>query len=130
MEKKINEIKKLKAVYSDGRGDIWDVLEGFPARHIGYIVSRKGAVRGNHFHWKATQYLFLLKGTAEWATKDIDDKKAPPKISIIEAGDLAIISPGIAHAFRALEDCECLDITDVSREDNGYEKDIFRVELI
>ncbi len=122
-------IRHLRPVHTDARGEIWDILEGEELRHAGYIVSRRGAVRGNHYHKKATQYTYILRGRAEWVTKDVRDPTAQVKSKILCAGDLAITPPEVAHALIALEDTEFLDLTDVSRAEGGYEEDIIRVEF-
>ncbi len=119
----------LKPVHTDERGEIWDVLEGQDVRHAGYILSRQGAVRGNHYHKKATQYTYILRGKVEWVTRDLRDPGAEPKSHILTKGDLAITPPEVAHVLIALEDTEFLDMTDVSRADGGYETDTVRIKV-
>ncbi len=119
----------LSPVHTDERGEIWDILEGAEVRHAGYVVSRQGAVRGNHYHKKATQYTYVLHGKVEWITRDMRDPSAQVRSEILAAGDLAITAPEVAHVMIALEDTEFLDMTDVSRADGGYETDTVRIEV-
>jgi len=123
-------IKKLKPAFGDERGEIWDIAEGGGIQHVGLIKSKKGAVRANHYHKKATQYTFILKGKVEWYTKDLRDDSAETTKTILEPGDLAIDPPEVAHAMVAMEDTEFLDMTDVSRESGGYEEDTIRIKLV
>ena len=113
----------INPVHKDSRGSIFDILEGKKIRHVGLITSRKGAVRGNHYHKKSTQYTFILKGTVRFFRKDLRAKAGEIVSFVLRPGDLAIDPPRVAHAVVDLEDCEFLDLTDVSREDDGYEYD-------
>lgn len=123
-------VKKLKPAWSDKRGKIFDVLDGENIRHVGFIVSKKGAVRGNHYHKTETQYTFILKGKVMWVTRDMRKKAARKESHILGPGALAIDAPFVAHALVALEDTEFVFFTDKKRFGNkAYEKDTFRVAL-
>ena len=122
-------IKKIEPAFEDARGLIADVFDGEDIRHIGFITSKKGAVRGNHYHKLARQYTYVLRGKMEWYTKDTTDPNAKAKKEIVEAGHLTFDAPLVAHAFIALEDTEFIFFTNEVRTDNGYEKDTFRVTI-
>ena len=122
-------ILQIKPVFEDARGTIADLLEGKGLQHVGLIVSRKGAVRGNHYHKKATQYAYILKGKVAYYRKDLRKESAPVESFILGPGALAVEPPNVVHAIVALEDTEFLDMTDVSRDDKAYDSDTFRVEI-
>ena len=44
---------KINASFKDKRGQIFDIFVNSPKDHCALITSKKGAVRGNHFHKKA-----------------------------------------------------------------------------
>ena len=46
-----------------------------------------------------------------------------------EAGMATEVPPGIVHTYIAEEDSSMIDITTLSRADNGYEEDTVRVDL-
>ena len=54
----------LKPVFSDKRGDIFDIVEG-KVGHVGLVTFKTGVIRGNHYHKKSTQYSYVLDGTIE-----------------------------------------------------------------
>ncbi len=124
------KILHLQPIFADERGEIWDILESLGIKHIGMISSKKGAKRANHYHEKSTQYTFIINGKAEWYTKDLDAPGAPVEKTILNPGDLTIVAPRVAHALIALEDTLFLDFTDISREDEGYEQDTKRVQIV
>ena len=53
---------KLNPSFKDDRGEIIDIFVKSPKDHCSIITSKKGAVRGNHFHKKSIQYTFIVSG--------------------------------------------------------------------
>ena len=45
-------VKHIEPVHEDERGIIMDILEDETILHIGLITSKKGCIRGNHYHNK------------------------------------------------------------------------------
>ena len=127
---KKSSIKNIKPAFADARGSIFDVFDGEDIQHIGFITSKKGSVRGNHYHKRATQYTYLLKGKAKWVTRDMREKSAKTSSRILAPGCLAVDTPYVAHALVALSDAEFIFFTDRARfGKKGYEEDTFRVRL-
>ena len=52
----MNKIKLLKENFKDNRGKIIDVFVNSPKEHCLIVTFTKGAVRGNHYHKKSTQF--------------------------------------------------------------------------
>lgn len=121
-------VKKLKPVFRDSRGDIFDVVAD-TVRHIGFITFRKGVVRANHYHKKSTQYSYVFEGKIELLTKDAKNKNAKIKRIVMGKGTYAMIPPYVIHAYRALTRASIIDCTTESRKNDGYEKDTVRVLL-
>lgn len=121
-------VKKLKPVFRDKRGDIFDLVED-EIRHLGFITFRKGAVRANHYHKKSTQYSYVIKGSIELLTKDAKNKNAKMKKAIMSEGTFAMIPPCIIHVYRALTPASIIECTTESRKAGGYESDTVRVSL-
>jgi len=124
------EIKKIKPVFVDERGSIWDLLTDEAIQHIGFLVTRKGAVRGKHFHKEQKQYTLVTKGKMKIIVKDL--KNNEPSIKEFELGvnDMIMFPPYHYHSIEALEDSECLVFTSKSRKDTGYEDDTYRIDNI
>jgi len=122
------EIKKIKPAFTDERGIISDILEK-DVKHIGIIESKLGSVRGNHYHKKSVQYMYMISGKMEMKTKNMGENNSEVKLQIIEEGDLITIPANVAHSFKAIEESLFLDITTESRSGTGYEDDTFRIEI-
>lgn len=123
------KIEKIVPTFSDERGVITDILSG-EMRNLGIITSKKGAVRGNHYHKAQIQYTYILKGRLEMTTKDLREPDSVPKTAIISEGELITHPAMVAHTYKALEDTVFLAITTKGRDKGGYEDDTFRIELV
>ncbi len=123
------KVEKLSPTFSDERGAITDILNG-EMHNLGIITSKKGSIRGNHYHKAQTQYTYILKGKIEMTTKDLREPSSVPKTAIIAEGDLITHPAMVAHAYKALEDSVFLAITTKRRDKGGYEDDTFRIELV
>ncbi len=119
---------KISPVFTDERGTISDILET-TINHIGLITSKKGSIRGKHYHKKSTQYIFVISGKLESFTKDMNVENSKVESHILVPGDLETVSPMLAHAHKALEDSVFLNFTTESRKESGYEDDTIRVEM-
>ena len=122
-------VKKIAPTFTDARGSIYDILEDTPVGHIGMITSKKGFIRGKHYHKQSTQYTFVVNGRLEFLTRNMRDSHAKSERVILERGDLVETPPLVAHAMRFLEDSTLLDFTTKSRTADGYENDTVRVEM-
>jgi len=114
-----------KCVFQDARGRIIDVLEKEVIEYITIITSKKGAVRGNHYHKKSIQYAYILSGKIKLVTQ-MPGKKIKKKI--IKPGDLVINIPTERHTLVALEDSEFIVLTRGPRGGGNYENDTYRLE--
>ena len=72
-----------------------------PVRYIAAIEFVKGTVRGNHYHQRKQEWVYLVTGAVQLVVEDLrnNQRETVP----MAAGDLAYISPGIAHAFVVQE---------------------------
>lgn len=119
-------VTKITPAFTDARGSITDILDGHVAS-TGIITFTKGAVRGNHYHKRQTQYTYMLSGAVELSVRDSRIENGPVENVTLNTGDLASIPTHIVHAYRALEDASMLCLTDLSRVAGGYEEDTYRV---
>ncbi len=115
---------KVKPAFTDKRGKIFDLIEA-PVGHTGLITFRKGAVRGNHYHKKSTQYSYVISGKLTLFVADING--AYKKKFTLGPGTVSIIPPHIIHTYTALTDATMLDLTTLARTAKGYEQDTVRV---
>ncbi len=120
------ENRKIEPVFTDDRGSIFDLIEE-KVSHVGIITFNKGVTRANHYHKESVQYSYILEGKIKLAISDIDgtDKKE----IILEPGMLTTIPPKMVHVYTALSKAVMIDITTMSRKDNGYEEDTVRMSI-
>ena len=97
-------IKLLKKSFVDKRGLIIDVYVNAPKEHCLIVTFEKGAVRGNHYHKKSTQFSFLLSGELDFYYAKIDKKNGKVKKirkKIIKKNTFITHKPYEAHAFKS-----------------------------
>ena len=121
---------KLKSSFKDDRGEIIDIFVKSPKDHCSIITSTKGAVRGNHFHKKSTQFTFIISGRFKLYRATVDDEgnlKEKVRIDIIEKNELIEHPPYESHTLVAdTDEAVLLAFACGTRGGNFYEKDTFR----
>jgi dTDP-4-dehydrorhamnose 3,5-epimerase-like enzyme len=124
------KVEKIKPVFVDERGSIWDFLTGKVIHHIGFLVTKKGAVRGKHFHKEQKQYTLVTKGKMKIVVKELNNNDSKIQEFELKAYDMIMFPPYCYHSIEAIEDSECMVFTSKSRENDGYEEDTYRIENI
>ncbi len=126
MKSKLITIKIVNPAFTDDRGTITDVLDE-SVSHVGLITFTKGAVRAKHYHKQSTQYDYIVSGKIRLVVCKPDGSEREDHI--LETGMATEVPPGIVHMYIAEEESSMIDITTLSRNDNGYEEDTVRVNL-
>ena len=124
-------IKLLKKSFVDKRGLIIDVYVNAPKEHCLIVTFEKGAVRGNHYHKKSTQFSFLLSGELDFYYAKIDKKNGKVKKiqkKIIKKNTFITHKPYEAHAFKSKKKSILVAFSCGIRGGNKYEKDTYRLE--
>lgn len=106
--------------YIDERGKISNYELTEPINLIGYIESKKGTVRANHYHPVQEQKCLLIKGKYVSVIKDLADKNSTIECKLIQEGDLSVIKPNVAHTMIFLEDSIFLNLVRGEREHENY----------
>ncbi len=122
-------VRKIKPEFMDERGVIANILEE-PICHVAIITSKKGSIRGNHYHPEQTQYIYLISGKYESVSKNLKDDNAKIEKQVIGPGDLVITPPTIAHAMRFLEDSVMLNLTTGQRHTKNFSEHTKKYVLI
>lgn len=104
--------------FEDDRGVIQDLFDGGPVA-VTHITTLEGAIRGNHVHRLTTQWTLVLKGRLLISNCGITAE--------FRSGEIANHAAGMAHAWKALEDTECLVFTRGPRSGEDYESDTYRL---
>jgi len=106
--------------YIDERGKISNYELPEPINLIGYIESKTGTVRANHYHPIQEQKCLLIKGKYISVIKDLSDPKSVIETKLINEGDIAVIRPNVAHTMVFLEDSIFLNLVRGEREHENY----------
>ena len=110
--------------YVDERGKISNYELTEPINLIGWIESKAGTVRANHYHPIQEQKCLLIKGKYISVTKDLSDQAvsmdSPIETRIIKSGEIAVIRPNVAHTMVFLEDSLFLNLVRGEREHENY----------
>lgn len=118
--KDLEFIIKGQKEFIDERGKISNYELTEPINLIGYIESKVGTVRANHYHPIQEQKCLLVKGKYISVIKDLSKENAEIEIREINAGDIAVIQPNVAHAMVFLEDSIFLNLVRGEREHDNY----------
>ena len=119
---------EMEAAHDDARGRI-QCLVNFPMKNVSLITSKKGSLRSNHYHLTDWHYMYVLSGSFDYYYRPTDSSEAPKVIRAV-AGDMIFTPPMEDHATVFLEDCQLLALSRKPRDQEAYEADVRRVELI
>lgn len=112
--------------FEDARGTITDIFVKEPKEHCTIIFTKKGAVRGNHYHKLSRQHDFIVSGRMEVYGQHVGEEKI--STTVVGPNDLLVWEPNEAHEFVALEDTIFITFVDGVRGGDDFEKDTFRLE--
>lgn len=121
---------KITPAFVDERGSIWDLLMNQQIDHVGMLISKKGSIRGKHYHKVQKQYTLVLKGKIRIVTKNVTKTDSKIERLDIDEMEMVLFPPFYYHSLEALEDSKCLIFTSKSRIGNSYEEDTIRIENI
>ena len=123
---KQNLIKDLEHVrdgeneFIDIRGKISNHELTEPINLIGLIDSKKGTIRANHYHPQQEQKCLFTKGQIIEIFQDILNPNAPKITQVVNAGQLSIIKPNVAHTMVFTKDTTFLNLVRGEREHDNY----------
>jgi uncharacterized RmlC-like cupin family protein len=84
------------------QGELAQIFTGSPGiRYLAALELRAGTMRGNHFHERKHEFVYLISGRMEIVCEEPQTNGR--ERFICQAGDLFEIAPHIAHVFRVLE---------------------------
>ena len=106
--------------FKDERGLITNYVLEEPINWIGYIESKAGTIRANHYHPVMEQKTILLSGKYISVLQDLADPESPITTKTIYPGDLCNIHPNIIHTMVFLEDSVFLNLVRGERKHDNY----------
>ena len=118
----------LETAFVDDRGYIQPLVEAVMSSAL-MIYSKKGTVRANHYHRTDWHYCYVLSGTMEYYYRPTGSKEPPERV-IVKAGQMVFTPPMIDHAMKFPEDTVFLTLSRNARDQEAYEADLVRIEMI
>ncbi len=105
--------------YIDDRGIISNFHLEEKINLVGYIESKKGSIRGNHYHPVQEQKVLLVSGKYISVIKDLNGNNKI-ETNIINSGELVTTYPNVVHTMIFLEDSVFLNLVNGEREHKNY----------
>lgn len=130
-----HEIIKINP-YKDIRGELKKIFiksmlnTEKTIEEIYVLYTKKGSVRGNHYHRQNVEFFTVIKGTAVIAIKDIEEGEV--ELLKVSAGDDIVIKvpENIAHGFRNDEDEDLVILAAASKLYDSEDTDTFNYLLL
>jgi oxalate decarboxylase/phosphoglucose isomerase-like protein (cupin superfamily) len=118
----------LEAAHEDDRGFI-QCLVNLPTRNISFIFSKKGSVRSNHYHKTDWHYMYILSGSMDYYYRPNGSTGEIQTVNI-KKGEMVFTPPMEEHTSYFQDDTHFLAISRNPRDQEAYEEDVIRVQLI
>lgn len=110
--------------FSDERGRLTQLVhEGY--RQVNILESKKGTVRGGHYHKLAREAFFVIHGAVD-VTMRRDSEQETVRF---QKSDFFLIRPNTVHSLSACVDNVLLALYDVPVEQADGTKDIYPEEI-
>ena len=118
--KDLEHVKDGENLFIDDRGVISNHELTEPINLIGMIDSKKGTIRANHYHPQQEQKCLFTKGQIIEIFQDIINPNAPKITQVVNAGQLSIIKPNVAHTMVFTKDTTFLNLVRGERNHENY----------
>ena len=118
--KELEYVRDGENLFIDKRGSISNHELTEPINLIGMIESKKGTIRANHYHPQQEQKCLFTKGQIIEIYQDIINPNAPKITQVVNAGQLSIIKPNVAHTMVFTKDTTFLNLVRGERNHENY----------
>ena len=118
--KDLEYVKNGDNLFVDDRGTISNHELTEPINLIGMIESKKGTIRANHYHPQQEQKCLFTKGQIIEIFQDIINPNSPKVTQVVNAGQLSIIKPNVAHTMVFTKDTTFLNLVRGERDHENY----------
>jgi mannose-6-phosphate isomerase-like protein (cupin superfamily) len=115
--------------FKDDRGTITDIFYNMNLNHVAIIDSVPLAERGNHYHAKSVQHMFIISGSLQYWYKN--ESMQESRFELCLPGDVITSDKNEIHALKIGDKgCLFMAFTEGLRGGQDYESDTFRVDNI
>ena len=118
----------LEKPFIDKRGSIQPLVDLLMKSAV-MIHSKAGSLRANHYHKTDWHYCYVISGKIEYYYKDLNSDKTV-ELLIVEKGRMVFTPPLVEHCMKFPEDTLFLTLSRNSRDQETYEADVVRTNLI
>ena len=84
------------------------------------VLLVKGTIRANHYHPQQEQKCLFTKGQIIEIFQDIINPNAPKITQVVNAGQLSVIKPNVAHTMVFSKDTTFLNLVRGERDHENY----------
>ncbi len=120
INKDLEYVQNGKNIFVDNRGKISNHELTEPINLIGLIDSKKGTIRANHYHPQQEQKCLFTKGQIIEIFQDIVNPNSPKITQVVNAGQLSVIKPNVAHTMVFTKDTTFLNLVRGERDHENY----------
>ena len=118
--KDLEFVRNGEDLFTDSRGTISNHELTEPINLIGLIDSKKGTIRANHYHPQQEQKCLFTKGQIIEIFQDIINPNSPKITQVVNAGQLSVIKPNVAHTMVFTKDTTFLNLVRGERDHENY----------
>ena len=118
----------LQSPFVDQRGSIQPLVDLMMKSAV-MIESKAGSLRANHYHKTDWHYCYVISGKIEYFHRKLNSSKQTELI-IVEQGNMVFTPPLVEHCMKFPEDTLFLTLSRNPRDQETYEADVVRVDLI
>ena len=116
----LEHIRDGDNLFIDKRGKISNHELTESINLIGLIDSKEGTIRANHYHPQQEQKCLFTKGQIIEIFQDIINPNSPKITQVVNAGQLSIIKPNVAHTMVFTKDTTFLNLVRGERDHDNY----------
>ena len=120
IKKDLEYVNDGEDLFKDKRGTISNHELTEPINLIGLIDSKKGTIRANHYHPQQEQKCLFTKGQIIEVFQDIINPNSPKVTQVVNAGQLSVIKPNVAHTMVFTKDTTFLNLVRGERDHENY----------
>ena len=118
----------LEKPFVDNRGSIQPLVDILMKSAV-MIHSKAGSLRANHYHKTDWHYCYVINGKINYYHREFNSE-AEPELLVVEKGSMVFTPPLIEHCMKFPEDTLFLTLSRNSRDQETYESDVVRTNLI
>ena len=118
--KDLEHVRDGENIFVDRRGKISNHELTEPINLIGLIDSKRGTIRANHYHPQQEQKCLFTKGQIIEIFQDLINPEAPKVTQVVNAGQLSVIKPNVAHTMVFTKDTTFLNLVRGERDHENY----------